>query len=434
MQTEFDQWLDYSLTRQSRSLQLFSRFDTGCIGTVDVLQVLSSLAILSDATVDERCRFIFELFDFNLNGSLSLYETVLMCRSMIVGCCKVLCCNRTMWPTDEDVLSLVQQGFSRYDGDKSKTLSYSEFIAWANGNHVMRQYIEVFSLKAPVDISQLSVREYDINRSPGTQYDGESDTSSDTASVCSLTSVLYCAATQEEEEHSDDDGGSPVFPIDASLELIGCIGSTFSSGVQYTSQGIVYVSDKLVVGLERDEESKLYNTAKPTLFTQHTSTVQSISSHPSHTIIASSDRTNVFIHEVSPIKSTSSNNSTQYTNHPSPKKLSNLGRKKSKVQLSSRHQNKSDNETSVVACNTLNEQKDRRVCWSDDGDLLLTVGSGIYAMLNVWDWRNSTILGKCPFFVLFLTTHVKVLQGCQVATTYLYNTPVAKLQYCLHKR
>jgi Ca2+-binding EF-hand superfamily protein len=87
---------------------LFALLDTDNNGRVDLMEFMSAVAIVCKGSFDETTRFIFELVDFNLNGSLSFYEMVLMIRGTVHGLLAMLGAQPTDYPSDEDLAEKVR--------------------------------------------------------------------------------------------------------------------------------------------------------------------------------------------------------------------------------------------------------------------------------------------------------------------------------------
>ena len=59
-QNEFDQLFGFNDTES-----LFSQLDHDANGVIDAIEVFTILAIFSDSRLEDRFRFLFEIFDFN---------------------------------------------------------------------------------------------------------------------------------------------------------------------------------------------------------------------------------------------------------------------------------------------------------------------------------------------------------------------------------
>ena len=64
---------------------LFDVLDNDNDGRIDGLELLAGIALCSMGSFEEKTRFCFEIFDFNLNASLSRLEMVMLMVSCICG-------------------------------------------------------------------------------------------------------------------------------------------------------------------------------------------------------------------------------------------------------------------------------------------------------------------------------------------------------------
>jgi microtubule-associated protein-like 6 len=88
--------------------RVFRLFDDDENSLVDSLEFLSSFALLSGMTPDEKIRYIFALYDFDESQVLTLDEMVLAFRSTLSGLSKI---TRIDPPTEAEVEAIVVQGF-----------------------------------------------------------------------------------------------------------------------------------------------------------------------------------------------------------------------------------------------------------------------------------------------------------------------------------
>eukprot|EP00752_Nemacystus_decipiens_P009768 g8724.t1 len=71
------------------SEQIFQAiFDTDANGLVDAFEAMCALALLCSATLAEKVDFMHSLFDFGLDGDLSLPEVTILVRTALIACAK----------------------------------------------------------------------------------------------------------------------------------------------------------------------------------------------------------------------------------------------------------------------------------------------------------------------------------------------------------
>ena len=122
--------------------ELFDVLDNDQDGRIDGLEIISGIALCCEATFEEKSRFCFELFDFNLNASLSQKELVMMMMSTVCGM-NVLSGGGEENEFDLETFErLAEDAFSKADRDQSGSISFDEFVVWARSNRDMMSGIE----------------------------------------------------------------------------------------------------------------------------------------------------------------------------------------------------------------------------------------------------------------------------------------------------
>jgi WD40 repeat protein/Ca2+-binding EF-hand superfamily protein len=113
---------------------LFEILDNDNDGRLDGLELLGGLLLCCNATFEEKARFCFEMFDFNLNASLSQKELVMMILSCLCGMNLLTGGHEDMEPDVETVENIVADAFQKVDINLDGFLSYEEFVVWARSN------------------------------------------------------------------------------------------------------------------------------------------------------------------------------------------------------------------------------------------------------------------------------------------------------------
>lgn len=125
--------------------KLFAILDNDCDGRIDCLELLGGLALVCASSFEDKARFCFELYDFNLNGTLSRKEMTMM---MILSVCglNVLAGGRE---ENEPLLEVFEgyaaDAFVRADRDHSGQISFDEFVVWARANRDIMAALESLS-------------------------------------------------------------------------------------------------------------------------------------------------------------------------------------------------------------------------------------------------------------------------------------------------
>ena len=65
--------------------QLLDALDNDGDGRVDALEFFAGLTLVCRGPFEEKAQICFELFDFNLNGSLSAFELSMLLQSAVAG-------------------------------------------------------------------------------------------------------------------------------------------------------------------------------------------------------------------------------------------------------------------------------------------------------------------------------------------------------------
>lgn len=125
--------------------KLFDILDNDHDGRIDCLELLGGVALVCQAPFEDKARFCFELYDFNLNATLSRKEIVVMMMVSICGMNVLTGGEERLEPKLEYYEELALDAFNRADRDGSGQISYDEFIFWARSNRELMQALEALS-------------------------------------------------------------------------------------------------------------------------------------------------------------------------------------------------------------------------------------------------------------------------------------------------
>jgi len=135
---------------------LFDVLDNDSDGRVDGLEFLGGLALICQGSFEDKARFCFELFDFNLNATLSKKEMIVMLMSSINGI------NMLSGGNEEDELDIdsfekiANDAFAKADRDRSGSVTYDEFVIWARSNRVIMSGLDGLNRVATEAIEDLT--------------------------------------------------------------------------------------------------------------------------------------------------------------------------------------------------------------------------------------------------------------------------------------
>jgi microtubule-associated protein-like 6 len=122
--------------------ELFDILDNDNDGRIDGLELLGGLALVCQGSFEEKSRFAFELYDFNLNSTISKKEMTMMMMASICGMNILTGGNDDAEPTLDVFESLAEDAFLRADKDGSGQISFDEFIMWARSNRDLMAGLE----------------------------------------------------------------------------------------------------------------------------------------------------------------------------------------------------------------------------------------------------------------------------------------------------
>jgi Ca2+-binding EF-hand superfamily protein len=135
-------------------MELFDDFARGGDGrTIFLPDILTPLALFCDADIGEKVDFIFELFDMNKSGSISIDELVLLMESSTKGLATLNVINRM--PTDDEIVELNQRYFERVDTDSSGTIEKEEFRNWFLQDLNINLLLTEFDGKKPQQVNEV---------------------------------------------------------------------------------------------------------------------------------------------------------------------------------------------------------------------------------------------------------------------------------------
>lgn len=135
--------------------ELFDILDNDHDGRIDGLELLGGIALCCQGTFEDKARFCFELFDFNLNSFLSRKELIMMMMSSICGMILLTGGGEDLEPELTVVERLAEDALLRADVNGDGQISYEEFVYWARSNRILMAGLETLkrvALEAKVDI------------------------------------------------------------------------------------------------------------------------------------------------------------------------------------------------------------------------------------------------------------------------------------------
>ena len=124
---------------------LFEVLDNDHDGRIDGLEFLGGLALCCQGSFEEKAKFCFMMYDFNLNSQMSRKEMTMMIMASICGLNLLTGGGEASEPSMEKLDEIVEDAFQRADRDRSGHISYDEFVSWARSNRDIMANIEVLN-------------------------------------------------------------------------------------------------------------------------------------------------------------------------------------------------------------------------------------------------------------------------------------------------
>eukprot|EP01033_Poteriospumella_lacustris_P007987 gene7987-5748_t len=125
--------------------ELFNVLDNDHDGRIDGLEFLGGLALCCNASFEDKARFCFELFDFNLNSLLSQKELAMMMLSSICGMNILIGGSEDLEPSIEEIDKIAEEALNRADKNGDGQVSYEEFVFWARSNRDLMAGLETLN-------------------------------------------------------------------------------------------------------------------------------------------------------------------------------------------------------------------------------------------------------------------------------------------------
>ncbi|RHY48235.1 hypothetical protein DYB30_010166 [Aphanomyces astaci] len=133
---------------------LFDAMDTDENGLVDALEFLGALALLSAMTIPQKITFVYNCYDFNESGEITIDELTLAMKSTLTGLCK-LSIGRSC-PTELVLEEIALFAFRKAGKHPDKCITLPEYIKYCETTPEVNTWVYFFD--APQDLSD----EYDL--------------------------------------------------------------------------------------------------------------------------------------------------------------------------------------------------------------------------------------------------------------------------------
>ena len=108
--------------------RLIKTFDCESSNLVDVLEVMCGLVVCCTASIEEKAKRVFDLFDFDGTKKVSYDELFIMMFSALRSMVRIL--GKGIEPDDSDVEKMADEIFLKADKEPVSFVTRDEFVAW----------------------------------------------------------------------------------------------------------------------------------------------------------------------------------------------------------------------------------------------------------------------------------------------------------------
>lgn len=124
------------------SQALFNVLDSDSNGSVDALEFLATIALLSGMEDEEKIAFVYNLYDFAEVDTISKDECTLSMRSTLVGLDKISGCGV---PADYSIEVVSSKIFASAGQEEGGSISSSNFLTYCGRSPNVSSYISYFT-------------------------------------------------------------------------------------------------------------------------------------------------------------------------------------------------------------------------------------------------------------------------------------------------
>ena len=140
---------------------LFAALDTDDNGLVDALEFLGAIAACSATSSEFKLRFIFDAYDFDGSGELSIDEMTLSMKGTIVGLCKIAGDEKV--PEELHLEAVSAAAFAIADKDRDDLIDFTEFVGFMSSSPEAKSWMDYFD-DLTVDTTQDPVAGHRFSR------------------------------------------------------------------------------------------------------------------------------------------------------------------------------------------------------------------------------------------------------------------------------
>ncbi|ETV90516.1 hypothetical protein H310_14706 [Aphanomyces invadans] len=361
---------------------LFDAMDTDENGLVDALEFLGALALLSAMTIPQKITFVYNCYDFNESGEITIDELTLAMKSTLTGLCK-LSIGRSC-PTELVLEEIALFAFRKAGKHPDKCITLPEYIKYCETTPEVNTWVCFFD--APRDLSdehdigdsdvdvEASIPIYSRSHSANMDADAPNDLVHQYAAneEPALTQPWQNTVANAAPTAVPD---NPIPLPSMALDWIYGMNSVLRQCVDYVSTNeIIYPAASVVVLYDHVEHKQRYCQ-------YHTDLVLSVAVHPNQSVVATGERGSrprICVWEVQSLR----------------------------LLCTLRH---------------LHSVGVGHLAWMPDERTLLSLGNDAYHTLAIYQWPTSALLGLPQLIYTERTSRYRVL-AMQPVTSSLFIT------------
>ncbi|CAN0063286.1 unnamed protein product [Pylaiella littoralis] len=202
LQCSLKEYLGFTESRLAEVAEtVFRVFDDDKNDLIDALECLASLAIMSGMSMEQKIRYIFGIYDFDESGVLSVDETILALRSTISGLCKL--CGLDP-PLESEIEAITLMAFQQSAGQEDEaSIDAASFTTFCQNTPEVTSWIHYCGLVHEVDVPTPMFTDYDAMRVLVREQQSCYRPQSHTAGT-DMDAGLVAALEQEEKGYSVD--------------------------------------------------------------------------------------------------------------------------------------------------------------------------------------------------------------------------------------
>ncbi|CAM9122646.1 unnamed protein product [Ascophyllum nodosum] len=130
---------------------VFRTFDDDENELIDALECLATIAVISGMDVEEKIRYLFGIYDFDESGVLSVDETILALRSTVSGLCKIFGLDP---PLESELETIAIMAFKQSAGlEEEASIDVDTFVTFCSKTPEVTSWIQFCGAVPEVEVS-----------------------------------------------------------------------------------------------------------------------------------------------------------------------------------------------------------------------------------------------------------------------------------------